>query len=451
MYQTAITEQNPDATMPLTMGAYVTCNTAQEKILENIKRNAELQPDGWVKSLPAHEGTAILCGGGPSLEDSLDQIAAASLAGGTIFALNGASSFLRRHGLTPDYQVIMDAQTATLDLVDLEAKEHLFASQVDPSLFHAVPDAILWHSIGPDMGPEEFPWSGDYVLIGGGFTVGNTALGLVYAMGYRRIECFGYDSSHRERKSHAYSQPMNDSDPLTVVAFGGKEYLCSLTMRLQAKWFMQRAAALKAAGVSLEVHGDGLLPAMYHAPELSEREKYETMWTMSEYRLCSPGEHAAEDFVRVARPKRTDVVADLGCGTGRGGEAVKKLSGCTIYSVDFAANCRNDGQPPNLVCDLSKISSQIADYAYCTDVLEHIPPARLVDTVNGIMKSAPRVFLQISTTEDTCGDLIGQTLHMNVCDSASWLEFMQQIKTHRLRYYEDRGDSCLFYLTRANS
>lgn len=442
MYPTAITEQNPDATMPLTMGAYVTSNTPDEQILENLKGNCRRET--LTAQVPAHTGTAILCGGGPSLEDTLEWVEAAQSAGGIVFALNGAATFLLRHGITPDYQVIMDAKPETLGLVEPSARSHLFAAQVDPSLFDAVPTAIQWYSAGGDLIPEVS------LVIGGSFTVGNTALGLVYALGYRRMECFGYDSSHRERKSHAYPQPMNDDDPLTVVEFGGKKYLCSVVMRLQAKWFMQRAAALKEAGVSLQVHGEGLLPAMFHSPPMSEREKYEAMWKVPDYRLCSPGEHTAEDFVRIANPRVGQKVVDLGCGTGRGGAKIKRLTGCDVAYVDFAANCKNDGQP-DIICDLADTPADIADFGYCTDVLEHIPPARLVDTVNGIMRSSPRVFFQISTTEDSCGDLIGQTLHMNVCDSASWLEFMQQIQTHRLRYYEDRGHSCLFYLTRAQS
>lgn len=443
----SVVEKNPDATMPLIIGAYVTCNTKKERVLENMRTNAEKQPHGWIKRDTAHDGTAIICGGGSSIEDHISQIAAAQAAGGMVFALNGCSSFLRRHGITADYQVIMDAQPETADLVDLDARMHLFASQVDPKLFEMIPDAVLWHATYGEVAPEFPQYQDDYTMIGGSYTVGNACLVLAFCMGYRKLDCYGFDSSHRERKSHAYPQSMNDGDTCTLVTFGGKEYLCSLTMKLQAMHFIERAKSLKAEGCDIKVYGDGLLPAMYNAPPMPEVEKYSAMWKLPQYRMHSPGEETAFDFVRIAKPQRGQTVADLGCGTGRGGRAVKRLCGCDVVYVDFVEHCKDEGRPDH-VCDLADTPKDLADFAYCTDVLEHIPPERLVDTINGIMGSAPNVFFQISTVQDSCGDLICQTLHMNVCPSEVWLEFMQQIQTHKVRYYEDRGDSCLFYLTK---
>ena len=446
--QTAIIEHNPAATMPLVIPATLTCNTPEEKILANMEHNARAKPHGWVKREPEHGGVALICGGGPSIEDYLEQIAAAKAAGGTIFALNGCSSFLRRHGIKADYQVILDAQPATAELVDLDAKAHLFASQVDPQLFELVPDAILWHATHGEIAPE-YPWyEHDYTMIGGAVTVGNASLVLAYALGFRKIECYGFDSSHRKRQSHAYRQPMNDGDPLTELEFNGTKYLCSLTMRAQVKHFMERVRSLLEAGCRIWVHGDGLLPAVFHAPQMSEVDKYRNMWRQDGYRITSPGELIAPKFVEWARPRHGQVVADLGCGTGRGGKAIKRLTGCSVLYVDFAENCLDEDLELLKVSDLADIKEPLADYAYCTDVMEHIPPERLDATMAGILASAPKVFLQISTVPDDCGEMIGQTLHMNVCSSAIWLNYMLTLQTHRVVAYEDHGDACLFFLVK---
>lgn len=447
MYPIEITEKNPDATMPLTVGAFVTCNTPDDVIVANIRANAQKRPDGWIKREPAHDLVAIMCGGGPSLADNLEKIGAEQIGGGRIFALNGAAQFLVKNGIVPDYQVIMDAQPATVGLIEPRAANHLFASMADPALFDAVP-ATLWHSIMPGMGTETFPWEGDYALIGGSYTVGNTAMGLVYAMGYRTMECYGYDSSHRDTQSHAYQQPMNDDDPLTTVEFGGKKYLCSLTMRLQAKWFVERAKALRVQGCKINVYGDGLLPAIFNAPPMSERDKYRAMWGKDEYRRYSPGASLARRFVDACAPKFTQTVVDLGCGTGRGGKMIRRLCGCEIAYVDFAENCLDDDlkDKPLLLTDIADINERLGDFVYCTDVLEHIPPERLEATMRGILAAAPMAFLQISTEEDGCGELIGQTLHMNICNAATWLEYMQTLPC-RVLLFEDRGGTVIFLLS----
>jgi len=146
---------------------------------------------------------------GPSLADTLDDIRLLVKKGGKVFAMNGAAKFLSEKGIMPDYQVIIDAREETAQLIG-PAKEHLFGSQVHPECFKRVPDAKLWHLQVENIDDYLPEYEQSYCLIGGAASVGNTATCLAYAMGYRDLQIFGYDSSHREGKGHAFYQKMND-------------------------------------------------------------------------------------------------------------------------------------------------------------------------------------------------------------------------------------------------
>jgi hypothetical protein len=416
--------QNPHATKPLRMPLNVECNTPEDKVLANVLKNSR-HIRKWVKTLPAHDGVAVIVGGGPSLADTITDIPA---KGGKIFALNGAAKYLNDRGIKADYQVIMDAKPETATLVG-PAKDYLFASQVDPKCFRKKPQATLWHaSYGALMVDEQegFPaHDDDYAVIGASVSVGNTCLVLCYALGYRKIHVFGMDSSHREGSSHAYRQSMNDGDPCTLVEINGKRFVCSVTMDLQARYFLQRAAQLKAEGVSIEVHGSGLLPEIYNNP-LSEADKYKCMWARDEYRAFSPGEHAAKEFLGLVDLNGRSVI-DFGCGTGRGSLALAN-AGAHVVAVDFADNCRDEAAQgiPFEQHDLTKPLHRVAEYGYCTDVMEHIPTEDVSLVISNIMRSAPTVFFQISTVPDSMGSLIGRDLHLTVEPHDWWRRLFER-------------------------
>lgn len=411
--------------MPLILPVHLICNTSDKQIFNNIRRNSRLKKE-WVKLEKEHDGIAILCGSGPSLADTLDEIKEKKKAGGKIFAMNGAALFLAENGIFPDYQVIIDARPQTADLIG-PAREHLFASQVDPLCFERVPSARLWHL---QVGGIEalFPeYNADYCLIGGAASVGNTATCLAYAMGYRNLQIYGYDSSHRDDMGHAFRQPMNDGDPCAIVEFNGKQYTASLTMKLQAEKFQETASALKAAGCHIEVHGSGLLPDIFNYQEdetkdleTREREKYTQMWCYEQYRRCAPGEFHVERAVNALGMAKGDSVIDFGCGTGRGAAKLKEL-GFDVTGVDFAHNCLDEGVDIKFtqacLWDMPDIS---AKWGFCTDVMEHIPTEKIEDVIRGISQRCDGAYFNISTQDDVCGSLIGKKLHMTIMGAAQW-------------------------------
>ena len=373
-------------------------------------------------SSPPNEYAAILCGSGPSLADHLEEIRSRDPRT-PIFALNGAASYLAANGIRPDYQVIIDAREETASLVG-PADQHLFASQVHPACFDKAPDATIWHlqiEGIDDLLPDGYP---AHVQIGGAASVGNTATCLAYAMGYRDLHLYGYDSSHRHGNGHAFHQAMNDGDPCAIVTFCGKDYLCSLTMKLQAEKFQTTARELVQLGCHITVHGDGLLPDMWNTPKetLTEQQKYERMWAFPGYRTHSPGEASAQAFLEFGLEPGASLL-DIGCGTGRAGVKFK-AAGLDVTLMDFTDNSR-DYQAmtlPFLQHDITQPFPVKARYGYCTDVMEHIPTPDVPRVLRNILHATATCFFQISTVPDAMGALINQDLHLTVQPMAWWRE-----------------------------
>lgn len=426
------TVRNPHASADLHIPLVVMVNTPDAEIEANIRSNSA-RDLRWLAAADAHDGVAIMVGGGASAADHLDDIRRLVAAGGTVFAMNAASQYLRAQGIAVDWQVSCDAKAETATLIDPGARGHLLASQCNPATIDAARAPVLWHRATEGV-EQLFPPArvkrGGYVLLGGEASTGLGALCCAYALGFRRLEIFGYDSSHKGEASHAYRQTMNDGIPVMTVEWAGRRFRSSITMRTQAERFPITAQALQQSGATVNVHGDGLLQHMWLTPPemLTERDKYLKLWQREDYRRMSPGEINAATFLEAMRIDGVGPVIDFGCGTGRGAMALAK-AGLEVVLVDFVSYCRDHEtiHLPFLEWDLTQPCPLRAPYGYCCDVMEHIPPDSVDAVITNIMASAETVFFQIATVPDAFGKMIGQTLHMTVQPAEWWASTCERL------------------------
>ena len=240
-------------------------NTGDDAIFLNVAANARR---GLPEVMPveAHDGHAVLVGGGPSLAETIDEIRWRQRHGQTIFALNGACEWLARRGVVPNYCAILDPRQANAGFINPTLPVHyLLASQCHPDVFEASAYAPteIWHFATPGIEahlPEKDPAQ---ALIGGGLTIGLSAMALAYVMGYRQLHLYGYDSSDRQEASHAYAQTTTDAEKKRVEVWcDGRRFVAGIAMYAQAEAFPRWAEMLANEGAIITVHGDGLLPTV---------------------------------------------------------------------------------------------------------------------------------------------------------------------------------------------
>lgn len=187
----------------------------------------------------------------------------------------------------------------------------------------------------------------------------------------------------------------------------------------------------------------------------AEALKYGKLWEFTAYRAVAPGENLASVFLAQAHPRKGASVIDFGCGTGRGA-LLLALFGLDVTMVDFVGNCLDPAIREMLTtqahtlrfvkADLEKPLHLVAEYGFCTDVMEHIPEARVDQVLQNILKAAQHVFFSISTVEDTCGKLIDEPLHLTIHPYSWWVHKFNQLDCV-IHWSQAADGACVFYVS----
>lgn len=235
------------------------CNTEETRLKDHVRLACEKNLP-WLKEALPHDGHVAIVAGGPSVADCVDEIKWRKSIGQQIWAVNGTAAFLRRNGLIPDAHIIVDARQENITFLKNASPQtqHYLASQCHPDLF-GVDNITLWHSNSPGMA-EFLQGAKETALVGGGSTAGLQALVIAHILGYRKIHLYGYDSSYREEKHHAYEQSLNQDDRKVTAVIGDRSFQSTPWMVQQAEEFITTSAALEREGAIITVHGDGLIP-----------------------------------------------------------------------------------------------------------------------------------------------------------------------------------------------
>ncbi len=122
----------------------------------------------------------------------------------------------------------------------------------------------------------------------------------------------------------------------------------------------------------------------------AERLKYERSWTYEDYRMRAPGEAVVDDAIAKLGMEPPETIIDYGCGTGRPAQRFVDY-GFRARGVDIAKNCLDEGVNfPFIQSCLWDMPVIDADWSFCTDVMEHIPPDRVESVLMGIAARTER-------------------------------------------------------------
>lgn len=164
----------------------------------------------------------------------------------------------------------------------------------------------------------------------------------------------------------------------------------------------------------------------------SERRKYEKVWSDRAYARQADGEPLVDLAFEIMGCKVGETLIDWGCGCGR--PAAKfQAKGLTVVGFDIAKNSMDDNvRVPFLTRCLWDLPNDgvSSDYAFCTDVLEHIPPDHLREVMWNMRKrTRVAAFIQVCTVLDTSGPKMNppEVLHLSVMSADAWKEKLKSI------------------------
>ena len=212
------------------------------------------------KALPSADlGTISIICYGPSLLETWRDINRSDYL--PVMTVSGAHDFLSERGLMPSYHVHLDPRPFEPEMLAAPNSHtrYLMAS-VCPSGFWEIlkgRHVELWHMLN---GPETVEWvrfnhsRGLKSMIGGGSTVGQRAINVARALGYRKFRLYGMDFSFGYQH-WAGPHPGND-EPLISIEFRGKTYKTTPQLWKAAREMVE---FIETSDVELEFHGNGLM------------------------------------------------------------------------------------------------------------------------------------------------------------------------------------------------
>jgi hypothetical protein len=407
----------------------IVVNNSPEEIMSNIRTNAAR---GLIE-LDNHEPVAtplMIVGGGPSLHAFLPTLKAFKPEC-HVLAINGAYKFLRSHGVKCEHFLMIDSRIDNLVHIEQPSDDtnHLLASQVHPAVFDALSDhRVTMFHMSTATAHEALRGRKQFNFLAA--PIGMSSIHAIYAaaaLGYRTLLLFGYDFSVSAEGNYAYPQPLNDADYQLDIPLNGKVFRTTLAMARTAEQFGKVIGPIiTACNLDVRLYSDGLLSEMIavatsDAPiATKERDKYEAIWQLDEYRKVSPGLRYVDEALEALKMEPGASIADFGCGTGRCAKWFAER-GFVATGVDIAGNCLEESVTFVQAALWDADALPPVDYGFTTDVMEHIPPDQVDATLAAIHRACAKgCYFNIDTIPDSFGVFIGRTLHMTVKPAEWW-------------------------------
>ena len=190
-----------------------------------------------------------------------------------LVGLNATYNYLVDRGIVPNAFVCFEvAPDAHVDgLRPKEETTYFISSMCHPTQFETLKGfrRVLWHPWSPEDVHNEayeecYP---DSMKVCGGSTTALRATNIAFALGYRKIDMFGFDCSFTpESGTHCTSKPTDGGPWHEVVARASdgqeRSFLTQPYLARQADEFKEFCLRYSPL-IDIRVHGDGLTPFMH--------------------------------------------------------------------------------------------------------------------------------------------------------------------------------------------
>jgi hypothetical protein len=214
-----------------------------------------------------------ICGGGPSLDDHIEEIKKFA----QVMTCGSAHDHVVKCGITPTFACAVDAMEDSKDYFKhpQEKTTFLLASQCHPSLFDQLDGhkIAMWHFLGQVDKQEVF--NGER-QIGWGCMIGVLAIQLALSLGFQHQHFFGFDGNHRGKKHHAYDVGHHADlileRGIMPVSVNGRQFHTTTALIGQMENIFDIFRSSDGPYLKGYVHGDGLWAEVIKAspPEMSQ-------------------------------------------------------------------------------------------------------------------------------------------------------------------------------------
>ena len=247
------------------------CCATQEEMNANIDATIARGYTPFADYLSSMDGRVALCGAGPSLGESLDELKSMQC---DLLACNSAIGFLLEHGIVPRFGMIWDAHPICAQFAIPHPEiTYLIAARCHADVFERLKDCkvIVWYA-GGDHNIHEFMMKKnmDVPLINGGSAAVTRGLYLARALGYTEFHVFGADSSYEEH-THVTGPSLVNERVLDVYLGEGekrKQFRSTPEWCAQVQEFKLIYQRFMAIGWKIEVHGAGMMKEMFERLKL---------------------------------------------------------------------------------------------------------------------------------------------------------------------------------------
>ena len=370
---------------------------SEDGIIEQVRINAQRHNIRNLRGERFRQETMVFIAGGPSLNQFVDEIRAKCVDPAyDVYTSNKTCSWMLSKGMKPKYHVIIDpTERKKLDLeYDDKTITVVLGLQCHPAVFdkaiengqtvlkflaasatraNGETDAQVALAACTQDDPE-------IIGIGGGSMAGTRMLYLAAAMGYRRIEYYGFDAccvyENNIVKNYAYSKVRNEH-VIEVTAGNGRTFYSTVSLARQAEEIVRLMDNLP--GLEVVVHGDTFManqvamyketkkPADYlispaYAKMMSKMhdtyERYGTSGDSHASRVFMAGAQIVKKF------GKCDIL-DYGCGK-------ETLRIAMEEAFPTIPNMRVIGYDPGMPATHKNLKK--SEIVVCTDVMEHVEP-----------------------------------------------------------------------------
>lgn len=226
-------------------------------------RSAESLP--WVKWLPMcrpHDRKAVIVSGGHSWTDHLDDIRRKGATGDLIICVKSTHNWLLDAGIVPFACSLLDPRPLVADFVKPHpAVRYLVASMCHDDVWKLLQGKrVFGYHAGVGASEQSVLTKG--IVVGGGSCAATRAIRVLYAVGFRKFDLYGFDSCYREEppKVEGYQSAHVNKDRINVQ-IAGKSFLTDPELVAQVQDYEQAFGQLKDC--QFQVFGDGAVKAAH--------------------------------------------------------------------------------------------------------------------------------------------------------------------------------------------